>query len=54
LIFRFCDQYKIQGDLFSKAVLDDSPVPTPLTDAVANMQVIDALIQSARDGIWVK
>jgi predicted dehydrogenase len=49
-----CDQYKIQGDLFSKAVLDDSPVPTPLTDAVANMQVIDALIQSARDGIWVK
>jgi len=49
-----CDQYKIQGDLFSKAVLDDSPVPTPLADAVANMQVIDALIQSARDGIWVK
>jgi len=49
-----CDQYKIQGDLFSKAVLDDSPVPTPLADAVANMQVIDALIQCARDGIWVK
>jgi predicted dehydrogenase len=49
-----CDQYKIQGDLFSKAVRDDSPVPTPLADAVANMQVIDALIQSARDGIWVK
>lgn len=52
--FDICDHYKIQGDLFSKAVLDDSEVPTPLTDAVANMQVLDALIESARDGIWVK
>jgi predicted dehydrogenase len=49
-----CDQYKIQGDLFSKAVRDDSPVPTPLADAVANMRVVEAIIQSARDGIWVK
>jgi predicted dehydrogenase len=52
--FDICDQYMIQGDLFSKAVRDDSQVPTPLADAVANMQVLDALIQSARDGIWVK
>jgi len=52
--FDICDQYKIQGDLFSKAVLDDTQVPTPLTDAVANMQVLDVLIKSARDEIWVK
>lgn len=51
--FDICDQYKIQGDLFSKAILHDSEVPTPLDDAVANMKVIDALIKSAENGTWV-
>lgn len=51
--FDICDQYKIQGDLFSKAILHDSEVPTPLDDAVANMKVIDALIKSAEKGTWV-
>ncbi len=48
-----CDQYTIQGDLFSRAVLDDTQVPTPLEDAVANMDVIEALVRSARKGAWV-
>ncbi len=48
-----CDQYTIQGDLFAKAIVDDAQVPTPLTDAVANMQVIDALVLSAKSGTWV-
>jgi predicted dehydrogenase len=48
-----CDQYTIQCDLFAKAILDDSPVPTPLADAVANMQVMDALVLSACSGTWV-
>ncbi len=48
-----CDQYTIQGDLFAKAIVDDATVPTPLTDAVANMQVIDALVMSAKSGSWV-
>ncbi len=30
--------------MFAAAVLDDTPVPTPLTDAVANMRVIEALV----------
>jgi len=47
------DQYKIQGDLFSRAVLDDTPVPTPLEDAVANMRVIDALFESAAQNAWI-
>jgi predicted dehydrogenase len=47
-----CDQYTIQGDLFSKAILDDTPVPTPLEDAIANMAAIDALFASARTGSW--
>ena len=48
-----CDQYTIQGDLFAKAVLDDSDVPTPLTDAVANMRVIEAIVRSAREDSWI-
>jgi len=53
IYFDICDQYKIQVDLFSKAILHDSEVPTPLDDAVANMKVIDALIKSAENGTWV-
>jgi len=48
-----CDQYTIEGDEFSRAILDDTPVPTPLEDAVANMRVIDAVRASARAGAWV-
>ncbi len=47
------DQYTIQGDLMSRAILDDTPVPTPLGDAVANMQVIDNLVRSAATNSWV-
>ena len=41
ITFDICDQYTIQGDLFTRAILDDTPVPTPITDAVANMRVIE-------------
>jgi len=50
--FRRCDQYTIQGDLFSEAVLNDAPVPTPLADAVANMKVIEAVVASAKSNAW--
>jgi predicted dehydrogenase len=53
ITLEICDQYTIQGDLFSQAVLKDTPVPTPLADAVANMRVIDAIIQSGKSGAWV-
>lgn len=43
IIFDSCDQYTIQGDLFSFAILNDSLVPTPLKDAVENMKVIERL-----------
>jgi predicted dehydrogenase len=46
------DQYLIQGELFSRAILEDTPVPTPLSDAVANMRVIDRLFKSATSGSW--
>ena len=48
------DQYTIQGDLFSLAVLNDTVVPTPLEDAVANMKVIEAVRRSDEVGGWVE
>ena len=50
--FETCDQYAVQGDRFSKAILEDSEVPTPLEDAVKNMRVIEALFRSAESGRW--
>jgi predicted dehydrogenase len=47
-----CDQYSIQGDLFSQAILDGGPVPVPLEDAVLNMRAIDAVFRSALSGRW--
>jgi predicted dehydrogenase len=51
--FPICNQYTIQGDLFSKAILNDTDVPTPLEDAVANMKVIEAVVQSAKNQSWI-
>jgi len=47
-----CNQYAIQGTLFARAILDDTPVPTPLEDALANMRVIDAVFRAGRSGAW--
>ncbi|HKJ42579.1 MAG TPA: Gfo/Idh/MocA family oxidoreductase [Sunxiuqinia sp.] len=47
------DQYTLQGDAFSLAVLNDTPVPTPLEDAVENMRVIDSIVESAKQSQWV-
>lgn len=54
ITFPVCDQYTIQGDLFSLAVLNDTPVPTPMSDAVANMRVIEAIVASDKQGGWVR
>ena len=50
--FKIVDQYALQGDLFSEAIRQDKAVPTPLTDAVNNMKVIDALRKSHSAGRW--
>ena len=47
-----CNQYTIQGDLFSLSVLNDKKIPTPLEDAVANMKVLEAIVQSAVKENW--
>lgn len=47
-----CNQYTIQGDRFSKAILDGQDVALPLEDAVRNMACIDAIFRSASTGRW--
>jgi predicted dehydrogenase len=50
--FPTCDQYTVQGDVFSKAIREDGEVPVPLGDAVKNMAVIEAIFRSAESGRW--
>ena len=50
--FPVCDQYTLQGDAFSRAILGQGDVPVPLENALKNMAVIDALFRSARSGSW--
>jgi predicted dehydrogenase len=50
--FPTADQYTLQGDDFSRAILENTPVPVPLEDAIANMSVIDAIFRSATTQQW--
>ncbi len=54
IVFDICDQYILEADAISLAVLNDTPVPTPLEDAVANMKVIEALKLSGKENRWVE
>lgn len=51
--FPIADQYTMQGDAFSRAILEDTEVPVSLDDAIANMKVIEAIFKSATISAWV-
>lgn len=53
IIVEAVDQYTLQGELFAQSILDDSPVPTDLQDAVNNMNVIEAIFESAETNGWI-
>jgi predicted dehydrogenase len=50
--FAPCDQYTLQGDAFSRAILDSTEVPVPLEDAIRNMAAIEAIFHSSTSGRW--
>lgn len=52
--FPTSDQYTMQGDAFSRAVLEGGEVPVPLEEAIANMAVIEAVFRSSETGHWEK
>lgn len=48
-----CDQYTLQGDAFSLAILGErADVPVTVEDAIGNMAAIDAVFRSAQSGRW--
>lgn len=53
LTFDVIDQYRIQAEAFSRAVRENTEVPVPLEDALANTRVLEAVFQSAREGRWI-
>jgi len=50
--FLIADQYTMQGDAFSRAVLEGGEVPVPLEEAIANMAVIEAIFRSGETAQW--
>ncbi|KAA3619548.1 MAG: gfo/Idh/MocA family oxidoreductase [Calditrichaeota bacterium] len=48
--FAPANQYTLQADAFSRAILENTPVPTSLIDAVNNMHVIDKIFESDAAG----
>ncbi len=47
-----CNQFTIQGDLFSECLRTGAAPPVSLEDSVGNMAVIDALFRSSKSGMW--
>lgn len=48
-----CDHYALQVDALAQSIFNQKPVPTPLSDALANMKVLDAAFASHAQGGWV-
>lgn len=46
------NQYTVQGDVFSKAILKKTGAPTTLEDAIHNMAVIQAIFRAGQSGRW--
>jgi predicted dehydrogenase len=48
------DQYLLEFDAFAESLIQKAEAPTPVSDAIANMAVLDALYKSAESGAWEK
>jgi predicted dehydrogenase len=49
-----CDQYTLQGDLFSRSIREGTELPVQLEGSVRNMAVIEAIFRSAKSAQWEK
>ena len=50
LTFETADPYGVEADAFAAAVLDGVPLPTPPEDAVANLRVLERIVDAAEGG----
>jgi predicted dehydrogenase len=48
--FAPADPYTVETDLFAAAVLDDAPLPVAIDDSVANLRVMEAILDAAARG----
>jgi len=48
--FEICDQYTLQADVFSLAILESNETPVHLKDAIDNMRVIEKMHESNKLG----
>ena len=46
------DQYAEEADAFARAVLGETELPYGVDDAIANMQILDAIFRSEQSGRW--
>jgi predicted dehydrogenase len=53
-VFPTSEQYRLQGDEFSRTIQTGGSLEFPLEDAVRNMKVIDAVYRSGDVGGWVE
>ncbi|MDZ7359632.1 MAG: Gfo/Idh/MocA family oxidoreductase [candidate division KSB1 bacterium] len=53
ILIEASNQFTIQGEALSLAIINDAPVAVPLEDSLANMKVIEALFESARENSWI-
>lgn len=51
--FPVCDQYTIQAEAFTKAVMENGKEPVSLEEALANTKVLEAIFRSAKEGKWI-
>ncbi len=47
LQFPAADPYTVEAEAFARAVLDGEPLPTPASDAVANLRVMESIFRAA-------
>lgn len=47
-----CDQYQLQGELFSRVVCGEEELPYGTGDAILNMRIIDAIFRSEATEAW--
>ena len=47
------DHYRNMADAFAHSIFAKESVPTPLSDALANMKIIDAIFASAKNSQWI-
>ena len=46
------DQYLLEFDAFAQALIEKTELPAPISDALANMAVLDAIFAAAASGKW--